>query len=177
MCIAFNDSVVSKMRKSLNSACFVQVNHLSVSKSYEETLGELTLVGAKRVWVGAKRLWVGTKQLWVGVKWLWIGIKHLWVGTKQLWVRTKWLWAEAKWLYVGAKQIGVKRAWSKATVIRKIRFSKYLLLRGKCLQWTCCLLAFYTMKPGLATIRNVCKHSKKICPCSFFHSFTLRRLF
>jgi len=30
------------MRKGLNSVCFVQVNHLLLSKSYEKTSGELT---------------------------------------------------------------------------------------------------------------------------------------
>ena len=40
--IVFNDNVVGKMEKDLNSACFVQLNHLLLSKSNEKTSGELT---------------------------------------------------------------------------------------------------------------------------------------
>ena len=39
---AFNDYVVVKMELGLNSACFVQVNRLFLSKSYEKKSGELT---------------------------------------------------------------------------------------------------------------------------------------
>ena len=47
--IEFNDNAVGKMRKDLNSACFVQVNHLLPFKTYEKTSGELTFGRAKRL--------------------------------------------------------------------------------------------------------------------------------
>ena len=34
------------MRKDVSSACFVQVNNLLLSQSYEETLGDLTFLPA-----------------------------------------------------------------------------------------------------------------------------------
>ena len=40
--IVFNDNAVGKARKDLNSACFVKVKHLLLSKSYEKTSGEVT---------------------------------------------------------------------------------------------------------------------------------------
>ena len=42
ICIVFNDNIVGKMRKGLNSACFVKVNLSVLSKSYEKTSSELT---------------------------------------------------------------------------------------------------------------------------------------
>ena len=39
----FDDDVVGKMRKRLNSVRFAKANHLLLSKSYEKTSGELTL--------------------------------------------------------------------------------------------------------------------------------------
>jgi len=49
MCIVFND-VVGKMRRGLNSACFGQVNHLLLSKSFERTSGEMTLSWSETTW-------------------------------------------------------------------------------------------------------------------------------